>query len=467
MHSRFWKIAALSAVVLVAGVACAPPPTLNDPLVVTTTADTFDGVCDLTDCSLRDAIAASNALAPAAGIPNRITLPAGAYTLSVSSPIEILKPLIITGANAELTTVDVSGSTVPAPGGVFDATIAFVLNGIGFTSADSPAADVLVTCEGHVPRPVSLFNVSTTGLLATSASCNATLVNTAVSGPATVLTPFAFSASSSTVPFPSTTITPVRFTLVSSTVTGPSATDGSTQNATIDIQAPDGVVNIPVNITGSRFVGVGMQLGGTNPGAVTTNALSSSFGMTGPDGPLSLTVGAGSTAKFVNSTVYAGGAAGALRVDGSLIAESVTATTNGPAIATSAGGSTTVRRSVLSSASAATCTAPITSLGYNVVVGASCGTPATTDVSVANEAALNLGTLDRWGNPTPSLHRLPLAGSPVLDVIPPGLPLDLDCPTDANGGRSIDARGIRRPQGTGCDIGALEVEVEVVPPPAG
>lgn len=464
MHSRFWKIAAMSAVVLVAGAACAPPPTLNEPLAVTTTADTFDGVCDLTDCSLRDAVAASNALAPAAGIPNRITMPAGAYTLSVSSPIEVLKPLIITGANSALTTLDVTGSTVAAPGGVFDATLAFVLNGIGVTSTDSPAADVLVTCEGHAPRPVSLFNVSTTGLLATSASCDATVVNTAVSGPATVLTPFAFSASSSTVPFPSTTIAPMRFTLVSSTVTGPSATDGSTQNATIDIQAPVGVANIPVNITGSRLVGVGMQLGGTTPGMVTTNVLSSSFGMTGPGGPLSLTVGAGSTAKLVNSTVYAGGPAGALRVGGSLIAESLTATTNGPAIATSAGGTTTVRRSVLSSATAATCSAPITSLGYNVVVGTSCGAATATDVSVASEAALALSTLDRWGNPTPSLHRLPLAGSPLLDVIPPGLASDLDCPTDVNGGRSIDARGIRRPQGTGCDIGALEVEV--APPPA-
>ena len=452
---------------LVAGVACAPPPTLNDPLVVTTTADTFDGVCDLTDCSLRDAIAASNALAPAAGIPNRITLPAGAYTLSVSSPIEILKPLIITGANAELTTVDVTGSTVPAPGRrvrrhhrvraerhrvhqhrLARGRRARHLRGPR-PAARQPVQRLHHRSAGHerlVQRDAGEHRRQRAGHRAD---------------------PFAFSASSSTVPFPSTTITPVRFTLVSSTVTGPSATDGSTQNATIDIQAPDGVVNIPVNITGSRFVGVGMQLGGTNPGAVTTNALSSSFGMTGPDGPLSLTVGAGSTAKFVNSTVYAGGAGGRARVDGSLIAESVTATTNGPAIATSAGGTTTVRRSVLSSASAATCTAPITSLGYNVVVGASCGTPAATDVSVANEAALGLSTLDRWGNPTPSLHRLPLAGSPVLDVIPPGLPLDLDCPTDVNGGRSIDARGIRRPQGAGCDIGALEVEVEVVPPPAG
>ncbi len=460
MHHRVWKIAALAASVLVAGVACAPPPTQNAPLVVNTTANTFDGVCDEANCSFRDAVAASNVLAPAGGVPNRITLPAGAYTLNPSTPIEILKPLIVTGANAQLTTLDVTGSTVAAPGGVFDAKVAFVLNGIGITSTNSPAADVLVTCVGHEPRPVSLFNAATTGLAAIAAACDTTVVNSSVVGPATVLAPFAFSASSSTVPFPSTTITPVRFTLVSATVTGPSATDGSTQNATIDIQAPVGLVTIPVNITGSRLVGAGLRLGGTNAGAVTTNVVSSSFGLTGTNGPVDITVGTGSSAKLVNSTVYGGGATGAIKVDGTLTTESLTATTNGPAIARSASGTATVRRSILSAASGSTCTAAVTSLGYNVRVGSSCGTAAATDITVANEAALQLDVLDRWGGGTPSLHRLPLASSPVLDVIPPGVAGDLDCPTDANGGRSIDARGIRRPQGTGCDVGALEV----VPP---
>lgn len=458
--TRTWKVAAAAATLAVTAAGCAPPPTLNAPLVVTTTADTFDGTCDTTDCSLRDAIAASNALAPAAGAPNRITMPAGAYTLSTATPIEILKPVIITGANSTLTTLDVTGSTVAAPSGVFDAKVAFVLNGIGITSSNSPAADVLVTCVGHEPRPVSLFNVATTGLAATAAACDTTLVNSVVTGPATVLTPFAFSASSSTVPFPSTTITPVRFTLVSSIVTGPSATDGSTTNATIGLQSPNGLPNIPVNITGSRLVGVGVNVGGST-GTITMNVLSTSFGLTGPGGPVALTVGTGTTARIVNSTVYGGGPAGALQVQGTLTAESVTATTNGPAIARSGAGVANVRRSILSGGSSAACTSPVTSLGHNVVVGASCGTPAATDLTVATEASLGLGILDRWGGGTPSLHRLPAADSPVVDRIPAGPAADLDCPTDASGGRSIDARGIRRPQGSGCDVGSLEVEVVV------
>lgn len=458
---RSWRPAALFAALLLVGAACAPPPTPNATLVVTTTADTFDGVCDA-DCSLRDAIAASNALALVAGQPNQISVPAGTYTLAATAPIAILKQVIITGAGAATTTLDISSSTVAAPGGVFGPSVPLVINGLSVVSNNVPAADVLASCGTSGPRAVSLFNVAATGLAATTSACDTTVVNSTITGPATVLEPFALAVTNSVVPFGSATISPARITLVSATVTGPSATDGSTQNATVSIQPAGGALNVPVSITTSRFVGVGLQLGGAAPGSINANVLSTSFGMTGPNGPVSLTVGEGSTARILNSTVYGGGAAGALRALGTLSAESVTATTNGPAITVGATGTANVRRSVLSGAGG-TCSGTINSLGRNAVVGASCGTPAATDLTVADEAALQLGILDLWGNPTPSLHRQPLPGSPLLDAIPPGPVTDLDCPTDATGGRSIDARGVLRPQGTGCDIGALEVQV--TPPP--
>jgi CSLREA domain-containing protein len=458
-----WKPAALIAVVLVAGVACVAPPAANAPLVVNTTANTFDGTCDAANCSLRDAVAASNALANSGGQPNQITVPAGAYTLSVNTPIEILKTVIINGAGPTLTTLDVTGSTVASPGGVFDAKIALIMNGFTVTSTNAPAADVLASCTGHEPRSVTLINVVATGLAAAVAECDTTVVNSVVTGPNTVINPFVLSISNSTVPFGTTTIDPNRTTIVSSILTGPSSTDGSTQNATLSIQPRAGGTNIPVNVTTSRIVGLGLQLGGVAPGSVTASVLSTSFGMSGPTGPVTLTVGAGSSAKLVNSTVYGGGAGGALKADGTLTTESATITTNGPAIIKGAAGTVSLRRSIVGATSGATCSAPATSLGRNLFVGASCGTPTATDVTVANEAALGLGAIDLWGNPTPSLHRLPSTGSPAINAIPPGTATDLDCPTDASGGRSIDARGIRRPQGTGCDIGALEVEVVATP----
>jgi CSLREA domain-containing protein len=65
-------VVAASLVAVVPHVASAGQPVA---LLVNTTADTFDGTCDETDCSLRDAIAA-------AGPGGRVRVPSGFYTLS-------------------------------------------------------------------------------------------------------------------------------------------------------------------------------------------------------------------------------------------------------------------------------------------------------------------------------------------------------------------------------------------------
>jgi hypothetical protein len=90
--------------------------------------------------------------------------------------------------------------------------------------------------------------------------------------------------------------------------------------------------------------------------------------------------------------------------------------------------------------------------GYNYSDDVSCGF----DDSTSNAATGNdpmLGALADNGGPTQTL--LPLTGSPLLDAIPTAVCTDV--------GILVDQRGITRPQGTGCDVGA--VEVEVVPPP--
>lgn len=90
---------------------------------------------------------------------------------------------------------------------------------------------------------------------------------------------------------------------------------------------------------------------------------------------------------------------------------------------------------------------PVTSAGGNLVGDDSCGVGEATDQVVADP---QLGPLADNGGPT--FTRLPLAGSPALDVLGAGPP----CPDS-------DQRRVERPQDgdgdgvTGCDSGAVEV----------
>jgi predicted outer membrane repeat protein len=90
---------------------------------------------------------------------------------------------------------------------------------------------------------------------------------------------------------------------------------------------------------------------------------------------------------------------------------------------------------------------PVNSLGYNLTDDTSCGFTATGDLVVPDAM---LGPLQDNGGPTET-HDL-LDGSPAIDAG------SVSCPPP-----DTDQRGVARPQGTGCDIGA----VEFVPEPQG
>jgi hypothetical protein len=93
------------------------------------------------------------------------------------------------------------------------------------------------------------------------------------------------------------------------------------------------------------------------------------------------------------------------------------------------------------------------SQGYNFSDDDSCNLTATGDQQSAGDP--ELGDLGANGGPTPTM--LPADSSPLIDAIP-----DADCQTGIASGISDDQRGVTRPQQTGCDIGA--VEVEATPP---
>jgi hypothetical protein len=80
---------------------------------------------------------------------------------------------------------------------------------------------------------------------------------------------------------------------------------------------------------------------------------------------------------------------------------------------------------------------PITDLGYNLIEDGSCGFPAVGDPL--------LGPLQDNGGSTWTHALLP--DSPAIDAIPTA-----ECSAD------FDQRGVARPQGSGCDIGAFEFQ---------
>jgi CSLREA domain-containing protein len=84
------------------------------------------------------------------------------------------------------------------------------------------------------------------------------------------------------------------------------------------------------------------------------------------------------------------------------------------------------------------CSNTVVSGGYNLVSDASCSMAATGDLQ---NTAANLGALAANGGPT--MTHLPNAGSPAIDTGDPGC-------------TGTDQRGVARPQGAGCDRGAVE-----------
>ena len=93
----------------------------------------------------------------------------------------------------------------------------------------------------------------------------------------------------------------------------------------------------------------------------------------------------------------------------------------------------------------------IISLGYNIDNGNTCAGGGAGDKTITDPGLDPLGPQDN-GGPTPTIALMP--GSPAVDMADP------DCPPP-----DTDQRGVTRPQGTRCDIGAFELELIVRPIP--
>src|SRR5436309_7139594 len=93
----------LRLVALLGGVALGTADVRAASFTVTRTDDTERGTCSSGDCSLREAIAAANALAPET---STITLPAGTYVLTIAQRLSMTADITVTGAGSATTVVD-------------------------------------------------------------------------------------------------------------------------------------------------------------------------------------------------------------------------------------------------------------------------------------------------------------------------------------------------------------------------
>jgi hypothetical protein len=103
-------------------------------------------------------------------------------------------------------------------------------------------------------------------------------------------------------------------------------------------------------------------------------------------------------------------------------------------------GTGSISNSIVAANAGGNCASAVPSGGHNIDDGTSCAFKGTGDKSGLDA---KLGPLGEHGGPT--LTEMPLAASPAIDAADP-----TTCP-------AIDQRGVARPQGGGCDIGAVEV----------
>jgi len=156
----------------------------------------------------------------------------------------------------------------------------------------------------------------------------------------------------------------------------------------------------------------------------------------------------GNSATDANSTTDAGGAIvnlGSLTVNNSTLSDN--SADKGGGIFNFSGTTTLHNTIVADSPTGGNCLGGITDRGYNIDEDGSCVDEIVTTSKTTDPL---LGPLADNGGPTETHALLP--GSAAIDIIPQGRGCE---------NTTTDQRGVSRPQGDLCDIGAYEVEVEV------
>lgn len=210
-------------------------------------------------------------------------------------------------------------------------------------------------------------------------------------------------------------------------------------------------------VASSTFAGnsAGVYGGGLYNGGSFTLA-SSTFsqntaGLSGGGGAANFGTLAVTNATLSGNSAPNGFGGGGILSDGTLTVTNATFAGNAATVAGSIlnnGGTVELKNTILANGtSGGNCVGAITDAGYNLVSDTSCG--LTSGTSISNTvASLDPAGLKNNGGATQTI--LPLPSSPAVNAIPNG---ENGCGTTL----IADQRGVARPQGAKCDIGAVEL----------
>jgi CSLREA domain-containing protein len=395
------------------------------------------------DCSLREAIQAANtdaavdACTPGIGA-DTVVLPPGTYTLSIAGAgedanatgdLDITDDLILAGAGAAITTIDAAQ---------LDRVFHIAPN----------AGDMVVEISGVTIRNGfvngnggGIFNLNFASL---------TLNNSVVTGNSTIADNGGGIYNAASLTLNNTTVTlnsagggfagggggilnDEQLSINSSTVSENSAPIGGGGGI---LNQDGGIVivdrsTITQNVAGSDRGGGGIFLAGEGSVTVTNSTISDNTTAGGGGGIRNFGEGGPGTVTLSSNTISGNSAAdggGGVRNDlGSTILKN-----------------TIVANNVIGG----DCSGTITSTGHNLIEDiAGCAIVGVVTGNITGFDPL-LGPLAANGGPTQT--QALLSGSPAIDVG------STDCPPPFS-----DQRGVARPQGSGCDIGAFESDTPV------
>ena len=407
--------------------------------VVNSTVDAVDvspgdGICSDNSgrCTLRAAIMEANALP----CITTITLPAGVYALTIpgthedlaaTGDLDITGNLTINGAGAATTIVDGGGIDrvfEVRPGATAKISAVTIRNGNN-SDSDSNQYGGGIFNQGTM----TLENSTVSGNSATSGGGIVNLNGRlAISGSNISNNQTGFYAGGI---FNYSAV----LTMTNSTVSGNTA-DSYRGGGIVNLVGTATLTNSTVSGNISKVAGAG-GIWNWQGGSVLTLINSTVSGNTGNgEGYAGGVLNDGGTAIFVSSTV----------------AGNKDTSATGGGISHVTGSTTTIKNTIIANNTSgatnkpADCFGSITSLNRNLASDNSCGLSGTGDMNNTNPM---LSPLASNGGPTMT-HAL-LSGSPAINSVPIA-----DCKDSTGAPLATDQRGISRPQGTACDIGAYE-----------